>query len=204
MNRTMLIFLILYCAIVVFSQEEKCKTCVVYDPTTVSQRLGDMYPQLNKTMFKDARVTILPDDLIVLAGTNEVTVKTFDETKKKIKSKSVDNFSVLEGLIFNSLLVDKAEEWNEKNKVKIKPDVLLSTFLSFLTSKVTANDTEGKAYYNLHKTEYSGKKYENVAKEIKKKVLLNKMEDFIRKYKVNLVKSTYIEINQNWLVKNIK
>jgi hypothetical protein len=165
--------------------------------------LGDVYKNLNSSRLNEARVTILPIDLIILADNVEITISMLNDEIKKKSNISKSKFTILEDLTINMLMLDKAKEWAGKNKLKITDNELIVRYKKSLTEKLTSNDTEGKVYYNGHKAEYNGKKYEQVAKEIKKKLLIEKKAIFIKKYISELIKSYYIEINQDWLEKTI-
>lgn len=185
------------------AQNEPCKTCVPYQPST-TDRLGDVYPALNNSQLKNAQVAILPTDLLVLAGTVEITQKMLDEEIKNKTVSSKEKFNLLDNLSVKMLILNKAKEWAEKGKHKVAPQNLMQAYLNSLTEKLTSNDTEGKAYYNHHKTVYKGKKYATVAKKIKNMLLIRKRTAYIVKFKADLMKSTYIEINKDWLLKTIK
>jgi hypothetical protein len=203
MSRIIIILLLSSFLFLANAQDEKCKTCNINQPSTSSDRLGDVYKNLNSSRLNDARVTILPVDLIILADNVEITIPMFnDEVKKKVNI-SISKFTILENLTISMLILDKAKEWAEKNKLKVNENELIFKYKKSLTDKLTSNDTEGKSYYNGHKVEYNGKKYEHVAKEIKKKLLIEKKAIFIKKYIAELIKSYYIEINQDWLEKTI-
>lgn len=204
MNRIIISLLISSLLLLANAQEEKCKTCNINQPSTTSDRLGDIYKNLNGSRLNDARVTILPIDLIILADNVEITIPMFNDEVKKKSNLSRSKFTILEDLTINMLMVDKAKEWAEKNKLKIADNVLIFRYKKSLTEKLTSNDTEGKEYFNSHKLEYNGKKYEKVSKVIKNKLLIEKKAIFIKKYISELIKSYYIEINQDWLEKTIK
>ncbi len=186
------------------TQEESCKTCVIYNTASTSERIGDIYKQFNNSKLQNAMVTILPADLIVLAGKIEITEKMLDDETKKDEKASVALFYKLEKLTVKMLLLNEAKRWAEKNKKKISENDVVQAFIKSLTAKISVNDTEGKAYYNTHLSEYKGIKYIAVAKKIKQALLIQKQATFIENYKSTLVQSTYIEINKNWLEKNIK
>jgi hypothetical protein len=203
MSRIIIILLLSSFFLFTYAQDEKCKTCNVYQPSTSSDRLGDVYKNLNSSRLNEARVTILPIDLIILADNVEITISMLNDEIKKKSNISKSKFTILEDLTINMLMLDKAKEWAGKNKLKITDNELIVRYKKSLTEKLTSNDTEGKVYYNGHKAEYNGKKYEQVAKEIKKKLLIEKKAIFIKKYISELIKSYYIEINQDWLEKTI-
>ncbi len=204
MNRIIIILILLLLFVAGYSQEEKCSSCVKYDPTTHSQLLSDVYPEFADSKLKDARITILPADLLVLADTVEVTQKMLDNYMKKKFAGSDEAFKQLEMLTIKMLVLKDAEKWAVDNKIKMNGDNLIIYYYQSLTSQINISDAEVKSYYNVHKTEYKGKKISVVDGQIKQSLLKQKKDAFLEQYRLNLIKSTYTEINQSWLQKIIK
>ncbi len=204
MKRIIIIFLLPLLLLLANAQEEKCTTCGVNQPTTTSDRLGDVYKDFKNSPLKDARVTILPVDLIVLADNIEITQPMLNDEMMKKSNVSKTIFKLVEELTVMNLILDKAKEWAGKKKLKIIEKDLVMKFQNSLTADLRIYDVEGKEYFNAHKTEYKGKEYAVVAKAIKKILLIKKKAIFIEKYNSELIKSYYIEINKEWLEKNIK
>ncbi|HEY3376323.1 MAG TPA: thioredoxin family protein [Armatimonadota bacterium] len=176
-------------------------------PVPRSVKLDDTYLGLSMGPLRQAKLTALPQGLVLRAGKVEISEKqlTYEMAKAPAEmreSLKKNGFFVLENMTVRTLLLAEAHTWAGKTGRNTKQDTaasLIKAYLRSLVAEVRVTEAEARAFYDANSDAVGGAAYDTVAKDIQDYVLQQKQQDIVTAHVQRVSERTTVEVDAAWV-----
>ena len=176
-------------------------------PVPRSVTLDDTYLGLSMGPLRQAKLTTLPNGLVLRAGKVEMSEKQLTSEMAKApaemrESLKKNGFFVLENMAVRTLLLAEAHTWagiTGRNTKQDTAETLTKAYLQSLVAEVRVIEAEVRAFYDANPDAVGGAAYETVAKDLQDYVVQQKQQEIITAHVQTVSARTTIEVDAAWV-----
>ncbi len=166
------------------------------------------YPSLTAGALSKAKLTDLPDDVLLRVEGVEIKTTSIDEQIKQapeemLKQLEQNRFFLLENLATEQLLLLAAKK---AGKITEGADTrsAIQAYLQGVASKVEVSDEEAKAFYDENKSMVGGMAYEQAGPQIKQYLAQQKQQEAVQEHIRTLGDRMEIRVDRAWTAAQAK
>jgi thiol-disulfide isomerase/thioredoxin len=182
-------------------------SCLAQDDISNSiKTVEQLYPNLAAGLLTYAKVSILPDGVLMKTDGIEITQKDIDQTvaqqPEQLRDELKKNaFFVLEQEATGMLLLKIAkDELSKQNKdITAMPDnELINVFFENLVKDINVTNQDIETFYKENESVFCGTPLDKVRKQIESYVLQDKKQRFVDRYVQTLGQKIEITVSDPW------
>ena len=182
-------------------------SCLAQDDISNSiKTVEQLYPNLAAGLLTYAKVSILPDGVLMKTDGIEITQKDIDQTvaqqPEQLRDELKKNaFFVLEQEATGMLLLKIAkDELSKQNKdITAMPDnKLINVFFENLVKDINVTNQDIETFYKENESVFCGTPLDKVRKQIESYVLQDKQQRFVDQYIQTLGQKVEILVSDSW------
>lgn len=194
-----MLFLVIVCCFIlsltVYSEEKR--------PT-----VEEIYLGLSSGPLRYARLTKLPDGILLKTGDLTINQKQVDEkiaqSEPELQEQLQRNvFYVLERAAAYPILLSEAKKWMASQNIRSNnpnEDELFRLYLeSLIPPNLTISDQEIQAFYDLNREIFGDTSFNDVREYVADYLISQKKQEFINSYVGTLSQQLEIEVNADWV-----
>jgi thioredoxin 1 len=186
--------------------------CFIFSLTVFSEEKGptieEVYLGLSSGPLRYARLTTLPEDILLKTGDITINQKQVDEkiaqSEPELQEQLKRNaFYVLEQAALYPILLQEAKKWMSNQNIRSNnpnEDELFRLYLeSLVPPDLTVSDQEAQAFYDLNYDMFGDTPFSDVREFVVQYLVGQKKQEFINTYVGNLSQKLEIEVNTIWV-----
>ncbi|HAX98482.1 MAG TPA: hypothetical protein DCY12_06250 [Candidatus Atribacteria bacterium] len=186
--------------------------CFIFSLTVFSEEKGptieEVYLGLSSGPLRYARLTTLPEDILLKAGDITINQKQVDEkiaqSEPELQEQLKRNaFYVLEQAALYPILLQEAKKWMSNQNIRSnnpnEDDFFLLYLESLIPPDLTVSDQEAQAFYNQNLESFANAPFNEVKDYVVEYLLNQKKQEFINSYIGTLSQQIDIEVSDGWV-----
>jgi thiol-disulfide isomerase/thioredoxin len=182
-------------------------SCLAQDDISNSiKTVEQLYPNLAAGLLTYAKVSILPDGVLMKTDGIEITQKDIDQTvaqqPEQLRDELKKNaFFVLEqeatGMLLLKIAKDELSKQN-KNITAMPDNKLINVFFENLVKDINVTNQDIETFYKENESVFCGTPLDKVRKQIESYVLQDKKQRFVDQYVQTLGQKIEITVSDSW------